>query len=412
MRTTKRRLSIIIMLLTIAILACTLGPTPIITPQPTMQATPSDTASNTLHPDPPTATTPPNPCPVQQTLPPPEKQGLALYPEDVRDYLTQGGSPGDIPLAEWERYLTVDLTGYQVSEDNFVFIDPASEFFPPESALVIYQCNSGTVNILQSFEPEEWWGLEIVGADDLTEDNSIDFIFSEVSCGAHTCWHTLHVWSWTGTGFTDSVGGELSFPYPDYLLESGQLLVTSAGIGSVGAGPQRPTFTTVAWNGTVVTATNTTVGPAEYRYHAFVDGDTALYAGQYDSAFSSYMRVIQATDLNSWGAFYATDEEHRWLIALAHWRMMNLSVLKNELDASVQHYADLRNNFPPDSAGYPVVQISERFWLIIESGESILQACSVVRSLPEMLPIIDFLNSFGYANPFYDVDELCFSPPN
>ena len=393
-------------------MACRLVPTSKPTPQVLTQIPPEEPATSTPLPDTPVPTAIPNPCPVQQTLPPPEKQALTLYPEAVKAYLAQGGQAEDIPLVDWEAYLNIDLTGDLIPEYVFIFVDPASEFYPPLSVMVIYQCSRGTVDILQLHRPEEWMGLQIIGAVDLTQDNQIDFSFADVNCGAHTCWHTLHVWSWSGTEFTDTAGADLSFPFPEYLLEKEQLLITSAGIGSVGAGPQRLTHTTIAWNGAVVTATHTTVDPAVYRYHAFIDGDTALYAGDYDIATRHYNQVIQEPDLSAWGALYSADEEMQWLTALAHWRLLNLSVIQNSLDAATQHFTALRDNYPPGSAGYPIVIISEQFWQKITAGENLQQACNAVQSLPEMLPIIDFINSFGYANPFYEVNQLCFSPSN
>jgi hypothetical protein len=409
-RDIRHHLCMTIGMLAIAAMACRLGSTPTVTftPLTTMQKPTDIPETSTPSPIPPEPTKPSQPQPTQQTVTPPEKSTLALFPEDVRNYLAQGGNPLDIELAEWESYLSADLTGDQVAEDIFVFVDPTSQFTPPTSALIIYQDTDKTTRILKSYVTEDWWGLELVGTSDLTRNGNTDLIFSDVTCGAHTCWHTLHVWTWTGTDFKDSVGTELSFPFPDYRLENDQLLVSSAGVGSVGAGPQRPITTTIAWDGAVITATLISIGPVEYRFHAFVDGDAALRSGYYDDARDAYAKVIQDENLLAWGAFYSADEEQKFLSALAYWRLMNLSVIQDDLDIAARYYEDLKL-YTPETPGYAVLLISEQFWQIIEADKGVYQACDTVQTLPEAIQILEFLNNFGYANPYYEPEDLCFS---
>jgi hypothetical protein len=357
----------------------------------------------------PTPTPIPNPCPEQQNLMPPEKQTLEQQPEAVRKYLALGGNPENIELVDWEGYLSADLTGDLIPEYIYVFIDITSSYYPPLSTLVIYQCSEETVNILEVFEPEDWWGLELINTKDMTQNGNTDLIFSEVTCGAHTCWHTLHVLTWTGTEFTDSVGGELSYPFAEYYFVDDQFLIGSSGIGSAGAGPQRPITATIAWDGSVITSTMTTIGPAFLRFHAFVDGDTALNVGQYSNAYNHYLRVIEDMNLQSWGAVYQEDEENEWLRVLAHWRLINLNILQNDPDTAEIYYDALKESTSLDTPAFPVVLLSDRFWQSIKAGNDLNHACSVVRAMPETVLIRDFLNSFGYANPHYKADDLCIS---
>ena len=117
---------ICLLLLMLACSACRHEPQPTTTPtaEPTVVPdTPTPTPIPPTVTPLPTTTPIPNPCPVQQTLIPPDKQTYAQYPEAVRNYLAQGGNPDDIELVDWEGYLFADLTGDLVPEHIFVFID-------------------------------------------------------------------------------------------------------------------------------------------------------------------------------------------------------------------------------------------------------------------------------------------------
>ena len=418
LKVNKHHRTVFVILFIIVISACKREPQPppATDPPPTTQAPTAIPDTLTPTPIPPTVTPPaptttptPNPCPAQQSLTPPSMQAFAQYPDNVNEYLTKGGNPVEIVLGDWEGYLSADLTGDRVSEHIYVFNDPSSAFFPPASIMVIYQCHEGAIKILEVFEPQEWWGLELIDARDITQNGKLDLLFSEVTCGAHTCWHTLHALTWSGAELKDTVGAEFSYPYPDYLFDNYQLIVVSNGIGSAGAGPQRPITTTLAWNGSVVTTTNTTIGPAKLRFHTFVDGDTALYAGQFDISREFYIRVIEEAGLESWPGFYTEDEESEWLYALAQWRLLNLSSLQGDFDTTEEYYDTLRENISFKSPVYPVVLLSERYWDSLEAGNSVNHACSVVQAMPETLFTLDFLNSYGYANPNYKAVDLCIS---
>jgi len=334
----------------------------------------------------------------------------------IGDYLDAGGSPATLAnvLSAWDARPAsgsptqqADLTGDGLPEIVVFYEDPLSETIPRASRLAIYTCQSGGVHKIYSYYPGEWLGLASVGVEDLTADGVADLAFTELSCGAHTCWSTLHVWSWNGVDFSEQVGGDFTLPYAIFALEDARVLATSGGIGSVGAGPQRAYTETWAWNGSVITLSTSQVGPARYRYHAFQDGDEALFRSEFDSAYWSYMTLLTDNTLISWEGFYGAEEERRWLAALAHWRLVLMGLkLENYADAEA-HYERLQEGFPPHTPGHAVTVLAELFWdRYLEVG-NIAYGCEAFINTPEAVEVLDFLNSYGYANPTYTKEALC-----
>lgn len=364
----------------------------------------------------PTAT--PQPCPprAEVALPPRPETFGEPYEVALREYLSAGGDPASLAplLYAWEALppeggmpVQRDLTGDAVPEVALTFINPLAETFPPAGELVIFTCREGRYAVLASYVPGEWHYVNLIGGEDLDGDGVADLVFADVTCGAHTCWHSLHVWAWKGNDFQERVAGEASFPYPTFSLEAGVLLVRSGGIGSVGAGPQRMITETWAWNGRVITRTVQQLGPAEYRYHAFRDGDEAFRARRYAEAFTAYSQVLNDETLDPWAGFYSAQEERLWFTALAHWRLLLLELQLGNTPAATQQYQQLQNDFTPATPGYPVAQLARRFWDVYQQLGLFSGACAEVIAAPEVPAVLDFLNSFGYANPTYAAEELC-----
>jgi hypothetical protein len=383
-------------------------------PVPPTLTEPASRSTMTPSPSPPMPTLPPvpsattSPCPAIQYLAPPARTGdLDVVADALEAYLDQGGDPDRVSLEPQESLLRGDLTGDGSAETVFHLIDPESPQIPPGGRLVIYTCRAGGVERLYQYAPGEWYGLELIAVVDLTADGVADLVFSDFSCGAHTCWHTPYVWSWAGSDFVNHVAGALQFPYPVYEVQAGALDVVSGGVGSVGAGPQRPLTTTLSWDGDAITVTDEVSAPPVYRYHALVDGDSAFAGGDLAAAQSLYQRVLEDEMLTAWGAYTIPEEEHRWLRTLGRWRLLILNATQGlYADAEVQHTA-LTVDPQPGVPGYPVVALAERFWRSYRRDGDVEAACRYAIDTAEVLTVLDFLNGFGYANPLFEVDDLC-----
>ncbi|MGC9356474.1 MAG: hypothetical protein ACP5GX_01330 [Anaerolineae bacterium] len=371
---------------------------------------------------PPTSTPLPSPtpdlCPASASVPLPPLPGdfPAGYVEALREYLSAGGDPTQINriLQEWQalipqgdQFAQGDVTGDGAAEVVVAFINPQSETFPPAGVLAAYTCRNGSMARLYTYVPGQGLYPSVVGIQDLTDDGLPDLVFSVVSCGAHTCMRTVHVWSWTGSDFKEQVSGDFTVPYPDFSLRDERILATTYGFGSVGAGPQRVITETWSWNGNVITQSGETVAPPNYRYHAFVDGDEALFAGNYDTAFDAYLQVLNDDTLEPWAAAYDAREERLWLEALAQWRLMALGMELGNFPDAESRYQVLQQDYSPQTPGYPVAQMAQHFWQQYNTTGTVADGCRAAISAPEVEAVLQFLNSFGYANPTYSKEDLC-----
>lgn len=368
-----------------------------------------------------TATSPPStldPCPARQVVArPTPPSDFDAFPATLRDYLAAGGDPTAIPgiLAEWgarppesePALVQADLTGDQSAEIIVAMVDPQAEVIPPSGVLAIYTCRAGEARMLYTYHPGPNYGLSLIGADDLTEDGIADVVFAEVSCGAHTCWHIPHIWSWGGQDFQERVAGDLAYPAPTFSLAEGQLLARSEGIGSVGAGPQRPMTETLAWNGQVITVTGRVLGAARYRYHVYIEGDEDFFAERYDHAALAYRRVIEDETLQTWGGFYGEQEERHWLTAAAHWRLLLIETLDEDYAAAEARLDHLQETYPAGTPGHEFAALAQMFWdAFLETG-NVAYGCLDVTNAPEAQTVLQFFNNFGYANPAYNTTDLC-----
>ena len=413
---------IIVTVLALLLMGCatvTLGPSATATPDGLLLTT-REVPAVTPSPTPTTVPTPtPDPCPPRQDIAVPDRPAGDFPTSHVaalRDYLAAGGDPSTLLelLSAWEALAPeggtprqADLTGDGATEIAVVFIDPLAESFPPEGVLAVYACRAGSVETLYTYTPGEYFYLYLLGVEDLTADGLAELTFADVTCGAHTCWHTVHVWSWTGSDFQERVGGNFTMPYPDFFLREGQIKGRSQGMGSVGAGPQRVYTETWAWNGSVITYTSAELGPPTFRYHAFLDGEDALLAEEYATAFDLYLRVLDDESLTPWAAYYDAHEERLWLAALARWRLLTLGLeLGNHPDAELQ-YERLQADFPPGIPGAAVAQLAQHFWEEYLGTGNVAYGCLEAVNAPEAPEVLDFLNSFGYANPPYAAEKLC-----
>lgn len=368
----------------------------------------------TLAPGP---TTTPASCPAVRDVSYPIRPDLlGDYAATLAAYLAQGGDPANLVtlLTRWgatpafgNPIAQADVTHDGTVDIIVSFVDPASEHYPPEAGWAIFSCQDGTILRRYTYLAGEWFGLNLIGAQDVTQDGNADLVFSEISCGMHTCWDVLHVWSWNGTDFEERVGGEFTTPYAAFYLSHGEIAVSSHDIASVGAGPQRPMTTTLAWNGSVITVTGHAVGPAQFRYHVFRDGDAALFAGDAVRAARLYQRVLADDDLLHWEVYFSTEEERRWFDALAHWRLLLLDVYAGRPETAQTHYERLRDDYPAGDAGSPVSAIAQHFWASYQSSQSLPYGCQAALAVPEAQTVLDFLNGFGYANPVYELPDLC-----
>jgi hypothetical protein len=208
------------------------------------------------------------------------------------------------------------------------------------------------------------------------------------------------------------MGGTLDLPYPTYNVGPGEIEAISGGIGSVGAEPQRGYAEIWTWNGNVFTVTETIYEPPVYRYHALLDGDRALRAGDYATAIESYRRVIEDDTLESFlGVIGQADEadERAFLTAFARWRLVLTYLQMGDQGSARAEFDDLQATYPPGAVGHEIAQMAQAFWEAQSEGEGVTQGCSeVVASAERFASVLAFFNNnYGYANPWWEPQDLC-----
>lgn len=371
----------------------------------------TDTPALIASPTPPVASPTPHMCPDFRDVTPPQRgsddlEGAESFVASLQEYLAEGGDPERVVLGDQEAVHQADLTGDGGLETVYSLIAVHPDQVIPEGLLLVFSCQVGQIKLLYRYEAGEGNGLELIALGDLTEDGVADLVFSQYTCGAHTCWHTPHVWSWRDRDFVDRMGSEFQYPYPTYSLEASGLIVASEGQGSVGAGPQRLTTTTLAWSGDAITVTDEFLAAPVYRYHAFLDGDRAFSAGDLASAEAAYRFVIEDDALESWGFLVGVKDERLWFETLGWWRLMILHASAGRTEDVESAYAMI-SGLDPAAPGYPVVALAERFRRSYQREGDLQAACTYAVDSDEAAQALSFLNSFGYANPVYEVPDLC-----
>jgi len=425
--------------LVLAALSC--GPlAPALDPTPTSIPTtvaPTEPPSATPLPSPtPTRTPIPTPTPIPPTAtptaacPPPGSPTLEQpaafvdYPAAVQAYLSAGGDLETLraellswnALPEGEQQLTAaDLDGDGAGEVILSMVDPQGHVIAPSGVLLVFECAEGAYHRLyregrgdsEAFDPS----IEILQVSDVTLDGLPDVVYVLRNCGAHTCYEHLRILGWDGGRLVHLMGGLLDMPYPTYNVDPGRIEAISGGIGSVGAEPQRGYAEIWTWNGAVFTRTRSIYQPPVYRYHALLDGDRALRAGDYVTAAKAYERVINDEALEEWGgvsSMMTPSEERAQLSAFARWRLVLTYLLMDRPDDAQAAYDSLRRDYP-DGSGHDVARMAHTFWEAYQSSGRLSEACAAVAARVESYnSVLDFFNrNYGYANPYWEPEDLC-----
>ncbi len=142
---------------------------------------------------------------------------------------------------------------------------------------------------------ERGWHVGVVA--DLTQDGADDFVMHWVTCGAHTCFNGIQVMTWDADQAVLVAVLKRSVPYGSYRAEDIDddglldLMIEINGIGSAGAGPQRPVTEVYSGMNDTLTLVNTMLPPPQYRFQAAYDGIAALNSGDIDAARAAFAQL-------------------------------------------------------------------------------------------------------------------------
>jgi hypothetical protein len=387
-------------LLFLALLACGTATPPVLSPTPPSPAEEPTAGSGFLQPA--------NP---------------ADYPAAIQKYLNAGGDVATLEetLAEWgalppeapDQVVALDLTDDDGRLEIVVALWYAGEAVAPAGDLLIFGQQDGRYALLyqEGYDPASP-AVRLLQVLDANGDGRRDVIYTLGTCGAHTCFDSLEVLSWQGTGFSSLMGGRLDMPYPTYAVTPGRIDAESGSVASVGAEPQRGYSEVWEWNGSVFTVTQQIWAPPIYRYHALLDGDYALSAGDYPAAVAAYERVIGDDALQEWGAVSGAVDpgvERAQLAAFARWRLVLTHLQAGDLGSARVAHEQLQAEYPADAVGHDVAALAEVFWGTYAVDGSFVEGClALVAAAKEDTSVHDFFNAnYGYANPRWEAVDIC-----
>ncbi len=379
------------------------------------------------------ATATPAASPTPTVLPAPiavpeQPDDFAAYPQVIADYLTAAGAAALGPpcledlLREWDMPETADPSRCLLASTDS---DPADEIvvvltaLPPEGGLqvqgniVVFDESDSRYDVAfesapASDQPDEMMleSAALLAASDINADGLGELVYVTTSCGAHTCFDTVHILTGTPDGYQSLSADEISMAFADISLtdrdgDGAQELVMHGGtIGSVGAGPQRTRTDVYAWDGAHYTLAETTYDPTTYLYLRLRDADDEFAAGRYLEAADLYRSALDDTTLDLWNP-----DERAELDPYALFRIA-LSLL-----AAGQPPADALAALDAAVADYPGTYhgaLAQTFRDSYVARGDLPAACQAARDYAAAnLDTFYAIWDYGYANPEFDLVLLC-----
>ncbi|UCH86758.1 MAG: hypothetical protein JSU97_09650 [Dehalococcoidia bacterium] len=417
------------------------------TATPTRVATPTVTATPTPTTEPtPTATLVPSPTVVATptvVAAPSQPGDFADYPAAIAGHLTvAGGSSSCLAelFAAWDMPTAVpgwaeesgsvdcaagDLDGDGEDEYLLRITNPVVTDVWPDADVLIF--DRGAAGYEVAFQSSETlgtvppWQPVILGVRDFNGDGKLEASFTADSCGAHTCWTSVYILAWDGQQYVDIIDGEVGVPWAQGIrfvdVEGDgieELYVAAGQIGSIGAGPQRDSKLTYAWDGIYYVLVETEIEPSESLYFAVVDGDEAYAAGDLETAMQLYNKAINDDALWDWKEDFSGVSGRDELIPYAQFRLRlaQLVSLPPDGEAAVQDLVDsiaaLAGQFP----GSLNAQAAAQFAAVYPDGQVSPQAlatgCAAFLAYVESNRLdFDDIWYYGYANPELVPERLC-----
>lgn len=400
----------------------TLEPAPTATPEPAPTATPIPSPTPTQIPPTPTPTAvPPSPTPTAAVQAKPTVSGdcpatLGDYPDAILAHLNTAGKTVKT-LETWlikceasgEGRGDVVTANIQSDDSKDVVVtlrDPAGDFISAEGMLLIYHAGKQGYTLARRAEGAGAVALLEIG--DINDDEQPDIVWSDTSCGAHTCFSTLFVDTWDGTAYQDWMVGEPSiasaeFSFKDVTSEgSGQEIIMHGGvIGSAGAGPQRAwTETYASLKGAPYTLFEQAYEPSACLYHQILDANQAFdnWTKQgFDPAIDAYKAAIADKKAETCGEI---PDELATLRDFARFRLIVAYVGGGEAAKAEPIVSEIKQTGLRGAA--------EVFMKSYKTTRSVLQACRDTTAYAKTTPAAwQFLADWGYANPSFKAEDLC-----
>lgn len=370
-----------------------------------MSATPTTSVEAAVTPSGPTPT-PPADCP----------KNLAGYGDAIASNLNKAGSSPEA-LQAWlvacgaadagTQAVTVAPITAPTASDAIVTIQaPASISTNPQGMLLVY--HKGAKGYTLAHKHGGQGRIALIKAADVNLDGKFDLVYSDTSCGAHTCFGTLFVDSWDGKAYVDWITDDPTMAGPEYSVkdvtpqgQGSEILVHGGVIQSVGAGPQRAwTETYYSPKGATYALLSQVYDPSTCLYFKILDANRAFDAWAldgFDPAIEAYKAAIADRSATACGRI--TDE----VATLRDFARFRLIVADVAAGSSTQAIP-----LAPEITHPALKGAATMFLTSYQTNGSIIQACRDTIKYAEDNPASwQFLADWGYANPSFTPQDLC-----
>ncbi|MEJ2149266.1 MAG: VCBS repeat-containing protein [Chloroflexota bacterium] len=359
---------------------------------------------------------------------PDESPPFETYGELFREYLSAGGSPIDLAARLQAWGAIDDEAGFVLGDADFtgdgvydVLVDVRNldqEVFTPSPPgdMFIYVCDDGAYgDAFQVLNDPVLSIPDVLSAEDINGDGQRDVLYQTINCGAHTCFTNLGALTWSedASTFVSLLARPVSEPSAEVSLAdldgNGiiEVVVDTGYIGSVGAGVQRTFRDVYAWDGEAYVRASREVTSSQHPIHLINDADALLVEGRYEEAITLYLRSYTDDSLDRTFSPYMgwqTDLE-----SYARYKTMLADVMLGDREAAQDVYDQLQADFPDElAAGGLYAAYARRFWDNYTVTLDVGAACgAVVAPITENDMSNNPVNQFGYANTFYQPEDMC-----
>lgn len=369
----------------------------------------------------------PGECPLPGSPAPPTRPGdFNDFSVVIGQFLSAGGSStvleaalrnwGAITEAGGVVQADTDLTGDGVREVIVTLYNPAiyNEEAPLNAGqMLVYGCDSGGYRLIYATQFNAGVALPVLSrVGDMNADVRSELVYYTESCNGVSCFKEGKILTWNAavgvfeelnSGQIIAINGRLSIADVD---EDGVLELTAQinPPGSAATGPTRSVLDTWDWNGAdYVLAKREDAEDTRYRIHAVYEADDLLRGGEWRPAILAYDALRRDETLLSW----TVPDERAVLRAYAAYRIVITYAHMRNARAE-DWFEVLQRENPPGSPGHDFAQLGVAFMdnyrATSDSHAACAQAISAAAGLPN---ILGALNSYGYSNRAYTLNDLC-----
>lgn len=368
----------------------------------------------------------PGDCPLpSRRVPGPPPDDFAAYPAAIGAYLSEGG-PTAVLESELRLWGAVtdqggvvqddtDLTGDGVEEILITLFNPFT--YNPDAILnagqlLVYGCDNGGYRLLYSTPNSPGLALPVLHrVGDMNGDVKAELVFDIQSCSRTACIREGNVLTWNPvTGVFEqlnnatimAVNGRLGVVDID---NDGILELTAASNppSDIASGPQRSVVDIWDWTGKNYVAAIRQPADPRYRVHALQDAEAALQQQSWQRALTGFRDVRNNEAYLSW----TIPGEEQILRAFATYRLVTIyaRLRDGRAESALQ---TLLSESPEGTPGAVYAAMGQAFMDNFRATSNVTTACQAALTVATTrTEALATLNSYGYANPVYSLNDLC-----